>query len=122
MWSSTTSKLLEESPGEVLVRVEHRMLVVHPIAVETYLERPGAKPRKSPKRGSIYSVFEELVSMPTLLDHPNLSLEVVLVDAGAEGVVPRHLVSKRVVGEHKGLINKISIRQRIKIYSSPRHN
>ena len=58
---------------------EHRILVVHPIAVETRLEKPGAKPRKSPKRGSIYELFEELVSIPTLLDHPNLSLEVALV-------------------------------------------
>jgi len=58
---------------------EHRMLLVHPIAIETYLEKPGAKPRKSPKRGSIYDLFDELVSIPTLLDHPNLSLEVVLV-------------------------------------------
>ncbi len=58
---------------------EHRILLVHPIAVETYLEKPGAKPRRSPKRGSIHSLFEELVSIPTLLDHPNLSLEAVLV-------------------------------------------
>lgn len=57
----------------------HRMLLVHPIAVETYLQRPGRKPRKSPRRGSIFSLFEELVSIPTLLDHPNLMLEVVLV-------------------------------------------
>ena len=59
--------------------VEHRMLLVHPIAVETYLQRPGAKPRKSPKRGSVYSMFDELVSIPTVLDHPNLSLEIALV-------------------------------------------
>lgn len=58
---------------------EHRMLLVHPIAVETYLQRPGRKPRKSPKRGSIFDIFEELVSIPTLLDHPNLMLDVVLV-------------------------------------------
>lgn len=57
----------------------HRMLLVHPIAVATWLDRPGKRPRKSPKRGSVYSLFEELVSMPTLLDHPNLALEVVLV-------------------------------------------
>ena len=57
----------------------HRMLVVHPIAVETYLQRPGKKLRKSPKRQSVYQLFDELVSIPTLLDHPNLSLEVVLV-------------------------------------------
>ncbi|MDH3704985.1 MAG: hypothetical protein OES57_02910 [Acidimicrobiia bacterium] len=57
----------------------HRMLLVHPIAAETYLDKPGAKPRRSPKRGSVYSLFDELVSIPTLLDHPHLSLEVVLV-------------------------------------------
>ena len=57
----------------------HRMLLVHPIAVETYLQRPGKKPRKSPKRGSVFSIFAELVSIPTLLDHPNLTLDIVLV-------------------------------------------
>ena len=56
-----------------------RMLLVHPIAVETRLIKPGARARRSPKRGSIYALFEELVSIPTLLDHPNLSLEVVLL-------------------------------------------
>lgn len=56
----------------------HRMLLVHPIAVETYVERPGSKPRKSRKVGSVFSVFAELVSIPTLLDHPNLMLDVVL--------------------------------------------
>lgn len=55
------------------------MLLVHPIAVETYLERPGTKQRKSPKKGSIYTLFEQLVSIPTLLDHPHLSLDVALV-------------------------------------------
>jgi hypothetical protein len=58
---------------------EHRMLLVHPIAADTYLQRPGKQPRKSPKRGSLFDIFEELVSIPTLLDHPNLMLDVVLV-------------------------------------------
>lgn len=57
----------------------HRILLVHPIAVETYLERPGQRPRKSPRHGTLYEIFEELVSIPTLLDHPNLTLEVALV-------------------------------------------
>ena len=56
-----------------------RMLLVHPIAVESVLCKPGVRPRRSPKRGSIYSLFDELVSIPTMLDHPNLELEVVLV-------------------------------------------
>lgn len=57
----------------------HRMLLVHPIAIETYLQRPGKQARRSPKRGSILGIFDELVSIPTLLDHPNLLLDVVLV-------------------------------------------
>jgi hypothetical protein len=57
----------------------HRLLLVHPIAVSTRLVRPGAAPRRSPKKGSIYSLFDELVSIPTLLDHPNLTIEVALV-------------------------------------------
>jgi hypothetical protein len=57
---------------------DYQILLVHPIAVATYLDRPGKNPRKSPKRGSIFSLFEELVSLPTLIDHPNLTIEVVL--------------------------------------------
>ncbi len=56
-----------------------RILLVHPIAIESVLCKEGARPRRSPKRGSIYSLFDELVSIPTMLDHPNLELEVVLV-------------------------------------------
>jgi hypothetical protein len=63
---------------------EHRLLLVHPIAIRTRLERRAddgtVRARRSPKRGSIYSLFDELVSIPTLLDHPNLNLEVVLFD------------------------------------------
>jgi hypothetical protein len=58
---------------------EHRILVVHPIAVDATLERPGRKPRRSPKKRDIYAVFDELVSLPTMLDHPHLELDVVLV-------------------------------------------
>lgn len=57
----------------------HRMLLVHPIATVTHLQRPGVRSRRSPRRGSLWSVLDELVSIPTLLDHPNLSLEVWLV-------------------------------------------
>ena len=57
----------------------NQIVVVYPIAVETYLQKPGVTPRKSPKHGSVYDLFAELVSIPTLVDHPNLSLEVVLV-------------------------------------------
>lgn len=57
---------------------EHRILLVHPIAVSTILERADRSGRRSPKRGSIYQLFDQLVSLPTMLDHPNLELDVVL--------------------------------------------
>jgi hypothetical protein len=73
---------------------EYHMQLVHPIPVATYLHKrsddkseddktgdgkPGPKPRRSPLKGTLYSVLDELVSIPTLLDHPNLVLDVVLV-------------------------------------------
>jgi hypothetical protein len=59
---------------------DHRIEIVHPIAVNTWIARPGRRPRKSPRTGTILDLFSELVSLPTLLDHPNLSLEVLLID------------------------------------------
>ena len=66
---------------------DYQVLLVHPIAISTHLDRPGKRPRKSPKRGSIYSLFEELVSVPTLIDHPNLTIEVVLVSVTKTQIV-----------------------------------
>jgi len=59
---------------------DHRILLVHPIAVASYLVRGENKPRRSPKKGSLYDLFGQLVSIPTLLDHPNLTLDIVLVN------------------------------------------
>ncbi len=58
---------------------DYRILLVHPVATATYLNRPPARPRRSPRRGTLHSVLDELVSIPTLLDHPNLELDVLLV-------------------------------------------
>lgn len=58
---------------------DHHLLLVYPVPTVTRLVRPDKAPRKSPKRGSVYQLFDELVSIPTLLDHPNLSVEVALV-------------------------------------------
>ena len=58
---------------------EYRVHLVHPIAVETWIVRDGKPTRKSPRRGSVHELFVELASLPTLLDHPSLSLEVFLV-------------------------------------------
>ncbi len=58
---------------------DHEVLIVHPIAVESYLVRRGMADRKSPKKGKLVDIFEQLVSVPTLLDHPNLTIDVVLI-------------------------------------------
>ncbi len=59
--------------------------IVHPVAVEkwiTKVEADGAtvvSRRKSPKRGSLYDLFDELVSFPHFFLNPRFSVEVVLV-------------------------------------------
>lgn len=58
----------------------HRILIVHPIATRVQLRRPDGSGRRSPRRGVIHDLFDELVSWPTLLDHPNLELEIALVE------------------------------------------
>lgn len=62
----------------------HRLRLVHPIALEKWIVRTDAagrvlSRRKSPRRGALEHVFLELVSLPELAAHPNFSLEVALV-------------------------------------------
>jgi len=64
----------------------HRVLLVHPVPQRTWIvkaprpDEPDARTsrRISPKRGSIFTLFDELVSFPTLMAHPNFSIDVVL--------------------------------------------
>lgn len=64
---------------------EHAIHIVHPIAARKWIVRgphdgKGSSRRKSPKSGTFYDLFAELVSFPWLIDHPNLSLEIVMTD------------------------------------------
>ena len=67
------------------------MTLVHPIARDRFIVRmehapadaaspdvPAAR-RRSPKHGSPFDVFHALTGIPTLLDHPNLTLDIVMV-------------------------------------------
>lgn len=63
---------------------EHRMRVVYPVAAERRIVRVDGhgqviSARRSPKRGVALDVFDRLVSVPSLLTHPNLTLEVLLL-------------------------------------------
>jgi hypothetical protein len=64
---------------------QHPVRLVYPVAQDKWIVRQSRNGqrvlarRKSPKRGTIELVFEELVSLPQLLAHPNFSLQVVLI-------------------------------------------
>ena len=62
----------------------HRIRIVHPIAAERRIVRVDAdgqvlSARRSPKRAGALEIFDELVAFPSLLTHPNLTLELLLL-------------------------------------------
>lgn len=63
----------------------YQVLLVYPIALERELVQVAPETgellstRKSPKKGTVYDLFSELVRIPHLLTHPNLTVEVLLV-------------------------------------------
>jgi len=63
---------------------EHKVLLVFPIPVEKHIIRVTKRRRKvlsrrrSPKRGTLIDVFDELVRIPHLLSHENFALEVLM--------------------------------------------
>jgi hypothetical protein len=81
----------------------HRVLLVHPMPVEKWLivvDGDGAivRRRRSPRRAQPLDLFDELVHLPGLADHPNFRIELVLtceeeirgpVPAGARFRYPR---------------------------------
>lgn len=69
---------------EVLT-LDHPVHVLFPVASSKWLTKIDAQGeivdrRRSPKRQGVLDVFGELVSLPTLLDRANLTLEVVLIE------------------------------------------
>jgi hypothetical protein len=65
---------------------EHRVLVVKPIVVNKQLikqEKRGGRVvgrRRSPKRGSAFDLFDELIYFTRVFPHDNLSIDVPMVD------------------------------------------
>jgi len=63
----------------------HSVRLVHPISLEKWIVRmphdgvSRLSRRKSPRRGRIEDIFYELVRIPDLMEHPNFSLEVLLI-------------------------------------------
>lgn len=61
----------------------HGVRVVHPLPAERWIVREHADGtqvrRKSPRHAAAHEIFGELVRIPDLLSHPNLSIEVLLI-------------------------------------------
>jgi hypothetical protein len=89
----TTSFASARRKLEVLV-ASHRVALIHPIPVEKWLvlvDADGAivRRRRSPKRGVALDLFDELVSMPRLITHPNFRIELALIcEEEVRGPVP----------------------------------
>ncbi len=63
---------------------DHRFRIVHPVAAERRIVRADEhgeilSARRSPRRASAVDVLDKLVAFPSLLSHPNLSIEVLLL-------------------------------------------
>jgi hypothetical protein len=77
-FSSIKAKLLDLVP-------RHPVRLVYPIAQERWIVKVDQdrttvlSRRKSPKRGTLLHVFDELIRFPALLVDPNLTLELLLI-------------------------------------------
>jgi len=69
---------------------QHKLRLVHPIAKEKWLVKlDGDKvtKRKSPKRGKLEDIFNELIRIPELVKHKNFELEVLLISSEEKRIV-----------------------------------
>lgn len=63
---------------------EHRMRIVYPVAAARRIVRVDEEgqvvsARRSPRRAGVVDLFDRLVTFPSLLAHPHLTIEVLLV-------------------------------------------
>jgi hypothetical protein len=98
---------------------EHRMRIVHPVASERRIVRVDDQGevisvRRSPRRAGAVEVFDKLVAFPSLLSHPNLTVEILLLREdhvrAAQPVTARRRT--RDPGERRlvGVIGRVEIR------------
>jgi hypothetical protein len=82
---------------------EHRVRVVKPVVLERRVVRrartdgPDLSARRSPKRGSVVDLFEDLVGLARLLPDPNLDIEVLPVSIDEIRVSRRRRPGYRIV-------------------------
>lgn len=76
----------------------HTVRLVYPIAQTKWIvklprnDNGSSERRRSPKRGTVYDLFDELVRLPDLLAQPNFAVEVLLIE---EEEIRRHSSRRR---------------------------
>jgi hypothetical protein len=82
---------------------EHRVRVVKPLVLErrvvrrTRADGPDLSARRSPKRGALVDIFEDLVGLARILPHPNLDIEVLPVTIDEIRVICRRRPGYRII-------------------------
>src|SRR5690348_6313417 len=98
---------------------EHRIRIVYPVAAErriVRLDEDGeiTAVRRSPRRRGVVDVFDRLVALPSLLTHPNLTIEVLLLREDHVRGIPgtRTGRRKRDPGERRlvEVLNRVELR------------
>ncbi len=95
---------------------EHRVRVVKPVVLErrvirrTRTDWPDLSARRSPKRGAVVDLFEDLVGLARLLPEPNLDLEVLPVSIDEIRIARRRRPGYRIVDRRLvEILGKLSI-------------
>ena len=98
----------------------HRMRIVHPIPAKRRIVRVDADGqvvamRASPKRAGPLEVFDELVAFPSLLTHPNLTLELLMLSEdhirGPEPIRTRRRTRDPGQRRLREVLDRIELRQ-----------
>ena len=79
-----TRHLYALRPKLLRLLVDYPIRLVHPLPAERWIVREDADGRvltrrKSPRRAAVHDIFGELVRIPDLAAHPNLTLETLLI-------------------------------------------
>ena len=93
---------------------KYKIIMVYPISSSKWISKIGRDKnitkRKSPKSENIYNIFDELVSIPTYINHQNFSIEVINIhqEEIRKTIVPKRRYRKNWKTIDRKLIKVIS--------------
>ena len=92
----------------------YKIIMVYPISSSKWISKIGRDKkitkRKSPKSENIYNIFDELVSIPTYINHPNFAIEVINIhqEEIRKTIVPKRRYRKNWTTVDRKLIKVIN--------------